>query len=614
MYFRQRIVNTILYSIVYQLSPKPNFQVGLNIRTSLGGFMDISTDRTQNLTLAFLVICIACLVGVRGYVATFFNINWDEFSFLSQIYAFKTGELTTGFQTLSARLFSIFVSDSGNEALQIRYFRYGMLALQVWTGVCIYCVTRVKVSQNTGLLAVIAYLGFTFNMTSGASFRTDPIAISLLMTSLLIICRGKDTFAHHLLTGFSTALAVAITIKSVMLVPAIIVLGAGKAFANAGLTLPVSIRIGAAILIGLLLYLVIMGLHAVGIETVASTDPNSEAVQAFQKVAVSPGFFPRWSDFATAFTSNSVTLLLGGLGAFFSAAHFMKSKNWPDRFETAGYLLLAAPLASLIFYRNAFPYFYGFALAPAAMFVAIGFEAVLSRFPQEGRKRILHFGVALVISIPAISIALAKLNHQPDLGVQATFIGEVKKIFPKRVAYLDRNSIIASYETAGFFMSSWGLEKYQQGGHASFADIIQLRQPKFIIANTPAFSFLKSPDISLPSTYELRQADKDFIVANYIHHWDRVWVTGKEFWLNGSVIKDVTILIAGDYTVQIDSGSIMIDGTSYSDGDIVVLTAADHTVQALANNNEKMKVRFKWGADIYEPQVTIPYESLYIGF
>ena len=576
--------------------------------------MDVSTDRTQNLTIAFLVICIACLVGVRGYVATFFNINWDEFSFLSQVYAFKAGELTTGFQTLSARLFSVFVSDDGNEALQIRYFRYGMLVLQVWTSVCIYCVARTKVSQNTGLLAVIAYLGFTFNMTSGASFRTDPIAISLLMTSLLIVCRGKDTFIHHLLAGFTTALAVTVTIKSVMLVPAIIVLGAGKAFSNTGFTLPVLIRVGVAIIIGLFLYLIIMGLHGMGIETVASTDPNSEALQAFQKVAVSPGFFPRWSDFVTAFTSNSVTLLLGALGAIFSIAHFVRSENWPDRFESAGYLLLAAPLASLLFYRNAFPYFYGFALAPAAMFVAIGFEAILSRFTQESRRRILGFGVALVISIPAISIAFSKSNHQPGLGDQATFIDEVKKIFPKRVAYLDRNSMIASYETAGFFMSSWGLEKYQQGRHASFADIIQIQQPKFIIANTPAFSFLKSPDIRLPSTYELRQTDKDFIVANYIHHWDRVWVAGKEFQLSGSDVQDVTILIEGDYTIHIDGGSIMIDGTSYGEGDVVTLMVGAYAVQAVSNGNEKMKVRFKWGADLYEPLVTIPYESLYIGF
>lgn len=111
---------------------------------------------------------------------------------------------------------------------------------------------------------------------------------------------------------------------------------------------------------------------------------------------------------------------------------------------------------TFLIYRNAYPYFYSFILAPVCILFAFSWDLFFSR---ENNRTKESFYLIIIALYSFISIAYDGFitTYKRSLGYQSKFIETVHEIFPYPVPYIDRCSMISSFSKKGFFMSSWGV-------------------------------------------------------------------------------------------------------------------------------------------------------------
>jgi hypothetical protein len=256
------------------------------------------------------------------------------------------------------------------------------------------------------------------------------------------------------------------------------------------------------------------------------------------------------------------------------------------------------PLAAVLFYRNSFPYFYVFALAPAAVLLAVAVDAL--RWPAS---RMLRLGAALAI-VAAVHFVSAFSSGQ---AVQRATLQAVHRIFPGPVSYIDRCSMVGSFRKVGFFMSTWGIETYRASGQPSLADLLHAEQPVFVLANSPvlddAFGEKAEPEALLPR-------DIAALRENYVHHWGAIWVAGKVFAEAGPVPRDFEVVIAGAYTIEAP-GDVVIDGRAAGPGAVIHLEQGWHSLRVA---NGSARVLLRWGDHLPLPIGAAPTEAVFDGF
>ena len=148
------------------------------------------------------------------------EINWDEFFYLSHIYDFQRGEITSALQSLHVQLLGWITSLPGNEIDQIIAGRFVMLAFLSGTCVLIYQLARQFFSPAASMVAVLAFAAPGPTIIHGASFRADPISAFFIMLSLVTLAKGRMSPGPMLLAGTSAAIAAMITIKVGLYAPA----------------------------------------------------------------------------------------------------------------------------------------------------------------------------------------------------------------------------------------------------------------------------------------------------------------------------------------------------------------------------------------------------------
>ncbi|MHA7231499.1 hypothetical protein ACVT98_22860 [Vibrio campbellii] len=131
-------------------------------------------------------------VVARFYVAFRYEVNWDEFYYLSFVHQLINGEAINSFQTFHIHFFTWLQYVSSNEVDQIIAARLVMIFFQLGTGLCIYKLCRLQCSVSGALFAVLAYFAFSFNVRMGASFRTDPDC-DLPDHDLFVLCLSEST-------------------------------------------------------------------------------------------------------------------------------------------------------------------------------------------------------------------------------------------------------------------------------------------------------------------------------------------------------------------------------------------------------------------------------------
>jgi len=540
------------------------------------------------------------MVLLRYHTLHLRSIHWDEFFFLSKVYSYLRGDLTGALQTGHVHAFTWLRFVSENEVTQIVAARTVILGLQAATCWFIFAVTKRLFDRTAGFVAVFAYLSFGYVQDHGTSFRADPIAVFLIMGAMWVLLRERRGLVGPILAGLGAALALMVTIKSFAYVPvlamAILCL---RPAVPARTAIRDAMMFGATTVLGtVLLYLLHKGALADGNGFSATTMIAKNSVRLLG-MSESSGHYDylKWS------LSKDVTIWLVMLVGLCAAAIGLL-RDAPQRRRAIGLLGLAAPLLTIPFYRNAFPYYYVFALAGPIVLCGGGVAAIAALFgswPRTSRAMIALIAASLVAGFGA------RYGHRlkDRNAVQHQLVAAVRCMFPQPVPYIDRASMIPSFPQVGFFMSTLGMQIYHAHGQPIMRKLIVSRRPVFIIANTGSLKLERPPEQARTvGRYPLLPADAALLRANYVHHWGQIWVAGKRIGIpRAGKSGRFEVLIPGTYTLEAQS-RVVIDGIAREPGHKVYFNQGWHTVSAEAAHARTTpdEIVLRWGADLYRPK------------
>lgn len=521
----------------------------------------------------------AFLVAVLLQLELIFNrpVNWDEFFHLSEAHAFRNGHLTEVLQVLYARAFFWLPMLPLDSIGQIQVARLFMLGFELVTVLAIYGVARHFVDNIPAALAALAYLTGGYIFQHGFSYRADPMAAAFLMGAMWILVSSRMGPKAVITAAALLALALLSTIKSIFYVLAFAALAWLRwrdAASRRSMVMQLTLLGGTTILFSLLLL-------AASLYTVPSAGSGSIArtVSTSGTMMFDEGFFPRAGYILGAIATAPLlaALLMATPSALIRAPI---QSHW--RIVLFALLL---PLASLVLYRNAFPYFYVFIVPPAAVAAAFAVKAILRRMS------VMVLCVAFVANALVVSLA----TPRSVLDNQREVIAAVHRIFPEPVAYFDFPGMIVDYPKANFFMTTWGMRKYWNGKEESFADVLARKTVPLLILNDET---LTRNQTGPAPVRVLQPADGRVLRDTFIPHWGPLWVAGRRF-AAGSPAQDFAIHVPGPYTIE--ASAARIDGRLIAPGQSIRLERGVHRFEPVRSG----ETRLRWGNQLARPAV--PY-------
>jgi len=557
-----------------------------------------------------LLVSIVVLSLIYFYLVPKLNINWDEFLYLSNIYDYKNGRELSVFQTFYIHFFRWLTYIPGYEVNQIIAARYVYLTIFFLCLAIIYKISSNHFSKTGGLFSIFLTLTFTDILRHSFSFRADLLCFFFFLVGIYFLL-NNDIYTA-VIASFSFSICFLISIKSAFYIPVIISLLFSNFIRNNNNRYSSKLSfifILFSILIVSLLYLYHSIMLADNDYKISDKILEGSAIisDAGSKVLWTGKFFPQSAFLIRSISENFITWYV----ISFSLIIILKNiSSLLYRPQLILLLSLSFPLLTLIFYRNSFPYFF-VSFLPATLIISnLYIDYTFFRFKQE-RKAFPLFVIITPILLCIINVGSFMKNELHDQTVsQRELIDTVHNIFPEPVPYIDRNRMISSFPNVGFFMSSWGIEKYRDGNMPIMKSILEIKQPIFLIANTPV---LKIDDEKLygenKSIYKLFDEDYMILKNNFIHHWGPLFVAGKCFkGLMKNECRTFNILIAGKYTIESD-GYIRIDNKLTSPGDVIYLSNSTHSVV----NIDAHKMILRWGSHLYVPNKNSSSKALYTG-
>jgi len=557
-----------------------------------------STGARVNL---LLLILIGAALVARLHLVWVYEVNWDEFLHLSIIYEHERGELTRPLQSIYVHLFHWLPRVGTSEVDQIVAARLVIFVMTLGTAAFIFLISRRFLPVSAALLAVLCYLGFSFVLRQGNSFRTDPIATFLLMAALWLMICGGAKLRWAVVSGILIGLAGMVTIKSVLYVPtmALVLLIGLLGAENRRRHLLYGFAVATSAALSLAAFYL---LHRLTLNEAISSAGMVEG--AVGKTIGERNFANAIMTFRAALFENVLFWILLATGLGVCLLGLIRSRG---RARCSWGILLSCGLVlgSLFVYTNSFAYFYPFMLAPAAVLCG----AALLAFSERKRAAIaliLGLGIGLSLTIHYAS-AVARGSEAQRQTLEA-----VHRMFPEPTPYIDRCSMVSAYPKKGFFMSVWGMSNYYRRGTPVMRTILERDQPRFLIANRRMLELDDlGPDEYGPRHFGLFKEDVEVLKANFVHHWGAIYVAGKRLLLpsDGSE-RTFEILVEGTYTLE-SPGAVTIDGTPREPGDRLTLEQGSHTIGAAEVGGEAI---LRWGDHLYRPDSPAPEGPLFTGF
>ncbi|KWV90514.1 hypothetical protein AUC45_14865 [Erythrobacter sp. YT30] len=513
------------------------------------------------------------------------SINWDEYHFLRQIYEFQRGTLTTPINTFHVRLF-FWLPDLNIPAVdQIVIARIVMFAALLWTCAMIFVVSRAFVGREEAAFGVLAYLSFVYVMQHGSAFRVDPLAASLCMTALAILTHARLSWIAVMAGAISLALAFSVTIKIVLWAPAFAGI-AWKRYRDASLSRQTALGIIAMPTLAALLALALYFTHGAGLAGIdKATGMVGNAGSRMFSWALKPHYVLK-----AALLSITFVVLFG-------AACWQTVKG---TFESAGerwaILGLIAPLSTLVFYTNSFPYYYAFMLPPVCAWLAVGVGLLTKRF-----------NVTLIAILFTMSGALVWANDGPSRQAEQRAIGDaMDEVFPEPVAYFDYSGMLPRHEKANFFMTTWGMDSYQEHGEPEFVRAMRERPvPALLAVELTDNPYLVAAMEGGPREAAFIPEDLEALRSTYRPFWGPIYLAGIELSQGDSVLWDV--MVPGTYTVE---GQLSIDGTVFEPGSLIELDRGPVRLLSLGQNKAGLLI----GSNLQPPRFAPPKRPYWTDF
>lgn len=547
---------------------------------------------------------VALLFALKLHLLFLQNINWDEFVYLAMVHAAARGELSSVLQTGYVHVFAWLPHVSNSEVDQVIAARGVMFVLQAATCGFIYLVgRRLFVSATAAFAGVLVYLTFSFVVEHGTSFRADPIAIFLLMAALWLIVRDRGGMTEIAVAGILTGLAGMVTIKSAFYVPTLglaVLCLRGHAGARQ--------RIGEFLALGitaLATFLALYLAHRYSLDGATGYSATDMVSRSTGKLIMVDEFFPRDLYIGHSILHDALAWLLLLIGFAIAIGVALTRGTRRHGIGLAG---LGLPLLTLVFYRNAFPYYFVFMLAAPAVLVA-GLVAYAEDRLLAAKR--IYFRVLVGVLVVFLTGGMVEryLNDNVDRTiVQRQVVDTVHRMFPEPVPYIDRCSMIASFPKAGFFMSTWGLQNYLEIGRPVMRDLLLERKPVFLIGNIISLIlYLQEDTYSNP----LLPEDLTVLRENFLRHWGLIWVAGKKLDVGAAGSESrFEILIPGTYTLD-GEAPVVIDGVERAPGDRVELEQGEHTIYS---RQAPISVKLRWGVDLYRPDFLPEPEPVFVSF
>lgn len=523
----------------------------------------------------WLALGALALTGLQLELLFAKSINWDELFHFSQVHAELRGENPLWLQVPHVYLFPWVPALPGSPIDHIQLIRLMLLPFVAITGLAIYGTAKSFVSHHAAALAALAYLGAGFVFLYATALRADMIAAALLSGALYILATRPVRVGWLAGAVLLCALAFVATIKSVLWAPALLAMFIWRLDRRPSVRV-VALVAGAALALAVLALLAMPARYSDSFLTLAQSSLDR---------MFSAGLVPQ----------SRVLLYQLATGILFSAMLYLGIRRWTlDRKVMPGWLLagLLLPLASVLIYRNAYPYFYVFILPPAAIVAALGAERLVSRY-----------GVGpIVIAIVALATFLSIMQPRDILPRQRAVMAGIDTIFGGPVRYIDDVGFRPDYPRAVTqFASGWALEGYRQKGDAIYRRQIEQQQVPFLFRDGYALASLSQD----PGDAEaLLPQDAATLERNYIQHWGAVFVAGRELEASEAPGK-LEILTPGTYTLE--RGSLVIDGISYSPGDTLRLERSTHSIGPVPVGGATLR----WGDHLPRPVEPWPEGPLY---
>lgn len=523
----------------------------------------------------------ACLllVGAKVLLIWRINVNWDEFYFLSHVHSLLRGDLAFVLQTAYTHLF-VWLPALGNEMAQVIGGRCVMvlgLALTAWL---IWKLASRWVSREAAVIAPLSYLVTWHVLRHGASFRADSLLAPLTLGVLCFLTQPGLRNRSLAAAAACFGLSVAVTAKAVLLAPLIVLMVILHPPASAG-------SLGSRMLGGVR-QLILFGVIAAGtaglallLHRLSLTVPdiaNGQTVSSLaRKTLLEVPFLPRPQPLLTSWYEDRLVWLLIVSGAV--ASLFRRQYQA---------LACIVSLSPVLFYRNAFPYYYIVMFAPACVLAALAVDFLRAHVERSRGVKIAALLPALVIVVLAAQGArqVGALREDEQVGERAT-IAAVHQIFPQPVPYIDHSGMMASFVKVNFFMSTWGVENYRARGVGFMQEALERYRPPLLLVNHGVLN----PDAGK----RLLAQDQQLLRDSYVQYWGPIRVAGKAMVLSPGAQTVAHLPFAGRYRIESEQ-PILVDGVSRAQNDVITLAEndTDVTLRQAQESGSSLKVRLVW--------------------
>jgi hypothetical protein len=499
----------------------------------------------------------ALLLITKAWLVTRVNINWDEFFFLSEIHALLRGDLHSSFQTAYTRLFGWLALLGEHEVARINIARFVMLALLALSAWLLYRLGRRWYSAPAAALGSLSFLGLWVTLRHGASFRVDALLLPLQTGALLALTQHAwSPFRRSVTSGSLLGMACVLSVKAVLLAPVVLALlllqrGAVDAKLRSGMQLATAAAVIAATL---------LAAHHLAMPDAADQasptglQPQSVAQRAYdawQRTIAGAEFLPRRPVLREQLRADPLFWLLtiGGL------AVALARRQW-------GAASCALSVLPVLFYRNAFAYFFVVMLAPLAVLVAAACDAALAAVRRRATERLAQWTVAGLALAFALQAGAHTLRLAADRQAeQRRLVEGVHAMFREPVPYLDHSGMISAFPKANFFMTSWGMERYAEDGRGFVRDALLQRRAPLLIENRAELR------VGAPRYGLLLPDDRALIERFYLPYWGPVRVAGVQITVTAGAVNQVELPFPGNWRLQ-SSQAVQVDGTLVAQGQV----------------------------------------------
>lgn len=544
----------------------------------------ISTQKPER--LRWLVVAFAFAVLLQLELVFNRPINWDEFFHLSEAHAFHQRRLAEVLQVFYARAFFWLPMLPLDAIDQIRVARLFMLGCELFTTYAIYAMASRFTDRVPAALAALAYLTGGYVFQHGFSYRADPMAAAFLMGALWILLSSRLDSKAILVAAILSGLAVLTTIKVVFYAPAfagVAWLRWSEAADRRGMLLRLAGFAGAAVAFALLFI-------GATILTLPDTSTGSAAktVSTSTTMMFDHGLFP-------ARTYALKGMILAPLMAMLVlATPVLLARAQLTRAQCIALVALMLPLASIVLYRNSFPYFYAYILPPVMVGAAIAARTMLAYIPAGILSLALLANAAIISFVTSRSV----------LPVQKQVLAAAYEIFPEPVAYFDYPGMLVDFPKANFFMTTWGVRKYRAGREPSFVDAMSRETVPLLVVN---HRILESNQTGpMPSAMLLPEDGKALREA-FIPHWGPFWVAGRHF---SAETEQQLFVIHAPGTYTLEGTSARIDGHVHAPGQTLALARGAHRFERSGPG----EVVLRWGNHLKRPAWSFAGGPVFEGF